>query len=220
MPDILQVLRSTTLSFVGSEPEIGDVATFHFTPASTFRHRAGQHGLFTAAGVSGVHPFTLANAPCEEVVSIGTHVRQGSAFKQHLAGLRPGDTLKMRGPMLDFHLDDDAADVVLLAQGIGITPFRSMLIDARERGLGGDRRLVHVGAQHPYRAVTEALADECIYPSTRVEFAADVERLVRTTPASTYYVSGDADFVRTTTAALRGHGLRASQIKTDAFRGY
>lgn len=48
-------------------------------------------------------------------------------FTRDLANSLPGDRLRVQGPFGNFIIDDQARDVVLIAGGIGITPFMSML---------------------------------------------------------------------------------------------
>lgn len=222
MPDIIQVLKTTKLELVRKEHESGDIYSFYFRPRSSFRHRAGQHGLFFLPGLKGVHPFTLANSPQEDHVIIGTHVREGSAYKAHLRNMAAGDTLTMRGPMLDFTLDTSKPTAVLLAQGIGITPFRSILLDNKTKLQPITTHLIHVDAEeHPYRDLTEPAADHASYPATKEEFAATVEQTVRALDGKvTYYVSGSPGFVNGTTETLTALGVSKKEIKKDGFLGY
>jgi NAD(P)H-flavin reductase len=67
-------------------------------------HTAGQHGLLTVPK-AGTKAFSLASAPGEPQVLIGTHLQSGSVFKKALAELRPGDNVSIRGPILNFTLD-------------------------------------------------------------------------------------------------------------------
>ncbi|HET9653692.1 MAG TPA: FAD-dependent oxidoreductase, partial [Usitatibacter sp.] len=76
--------------------------------------------------------FSLVSAPHEPFLEVATRLRT-SAFKRVLASLPPGSALQMRGPGGKFTVAEDGPPVVLLAGGIGITPFMSMLRDAAER---------------------------------------------------------------------------------------
>ena len=55
----------------------------------------------------------------------------GSALKRSLAEAPLGTPVSIFGPAGDFTLGPDPTPVVFIAGGIGITPFRSMLLDAR-----------------------------------------------------------------------------------------
>ena len=68
---------------------------------------------------------------------------------------------RRNGPMMDFTFRAGVTDVVFLAQGIGITPFRSMLTHAHAAALPVTTTLLQVdGGEHVYRAVTEPLVTE------------------------------------------------------------
>ena len=143
------LLHTHSLTFDGRDAEDGDVWSFRFHTNAPLRWRAGQHGLLRLSGLA-VKPFTLASAPEEDSILIGTSLRSNSTYKQKLAALDEGDRVVFHGPLARFTLDGAGADVVMLAQGIGITPFRSML---RHLALGGDAvsaTLIHVGAGHAY----------------------------------------------------------------------
>ncbi|BCJ61442.1 hypothetical protein Jiend_48640 [Micromonospora endophytica] len=138
------LLSSTPLEFADRWEEDGGVAVFAFTATKPFRHIAGQHGIFTIKG-GGTRPFSLASAPGDEQVVIATKLDSGSKYKKALAALRPGDRITMRGPIMKFILDGAGDEVVFLAQGVGITPFRSLLRHIDTAGLGVRSTLLHLG---------------------------------------------------------------------------
>ncbi len=77
-----------------------------------------------------VRTFSIASAPYEEDLMVATRIRD-SAFKRVIAKLPLGTDLKFEGPMGSFTLHKNSAKAaVFLAGGIGITPFRSMLLQA------------------------------------------------------------------------------------------
>lgn len=72
------------------------------------------------------------------------------------------------GPVGAFTLPRRTPEVVMLAQGIGITPFRSMLRHIEITGADKRTTLVHTGAHHPFRTDTETAATAAHYPTSRV----------------------------------------------------
>src|SRR5690606_34061539 len=78
---------------------------------------------------------TLASAPSEQQLMVATRLRD-TAFKRMLAEMPLGTTIDLEGPFGQFTLPfDDSRTIVLLAGGIGITPFRSMLVEAAHHKL-------------------------------------------------------------------------------------
>lgn len=206
------------LSFVKKIHEHDDIYTFYFEKPKHLNHTAGQHGLFILPGLYRPHPFSLSSAPEEEFVTFTTHIRETSRYKQRLMQLKPGNTIILLGPILNFTLPQNAKDIVFLAQGIGITPFRSMLVHAHEAKLPVDITLIHVDkTPHTFEAVIKDYARQAYFPIT----ADDFRNLLTKQPSkSTFYLSGSPTFVRSTKEALKAHGVVQMNIKTDSFLGY
>ncbi len=71
--------------------------------------------------------FSLASAPHEDTLMIATRMRD-TAFKRVLKDMPMDSSIKIAGPYGDLVLHNNPArPAVLLAGGIGITPFRSMV---------------------------------------------------------------------------------------------
>jgi glycine betaine catabolism B len=213
----LPLLRSMTL--VSSQAIAGDVTSFSFSPKHRFGFRAGQHGLlFIPKG--GMKPFSIASSPAEETIMIGTRLSSGSKFKLALAALKPGDRVRFLAPLMNFTTTGTGRELVFLAQGIGITPIRSILLDIADRGLGKKTTLVHVGHDHAFRAETRQLADSAAYPLTSESFRTAVLAAAEDCPSATFMISGAPAFVQSATTLLRDRAVTASQIKADTMLGY
>jgi ferredoxin-NADP reductase len=142
-----------------------------------------------------------------------------SKFKLALAALEPGATVRFFGPLGSFTIAGTADDLVLLAQGVGITPFRSILLDVRQRAVRRCVTLVHVGDDQPFRTDTESLVDRAIYPSNAESFRFEVAAQVEGHNAATFMISGAPAFVEATKVLLRDLGVAARQIRVDSMRG-
>jgi ferredoxin-NADP reductase len=109
---------------------------FHFEKPVGFNFKAGQFISLTlidpaetdAEGNTRV--FSIASAPCEELLMIATRMRN-TAFKRTLKALTLGAEVQIQGPFGSLILDNDSIrPVALIAGGIGITPFRSIVVQA------------------------------------------------------------------------------------------
>lgn len=80
--------------------------------------------------------FSLITSPLDkQFIGITTRIIQ-SSFKQTLANLSPGAPVEFFGPVGRFVFDEkETQPHILLAGGIGITPYRSMLLYAAEKNL-------------------------------------------------------------------------------------
>ncbi len=217
----MSLIRGTVLEFTSKHHEHDDIYSFHFKPTKPLKHKAGQHGLFSLKGFLGIKAFSLTSSPEDNEVIITTHVRQQSRFKQLLDALQPGDTVKMRGPIMNFVLKPDEREVVFLAQGIGITPYRSLLRHIRNQKLSVHSTLLHVSSsEHTFKAETSRLATKAIYAVNSQEFRQVLDVILMDHSQATYYISGGGQFLTSTVKQLKDKGIKGSSIRQDRFLGY
>ncbi len=102
-------------------------AKFDFTPGQYVNIRIGKLLKPDARGAS--RDFSISSAP--DIVNefaITTRISQ-SGFKETLLNLPPGSQLFVRGPLGNFTLPENHHwHIFLIAGGVGVTPFRSMLL--------------------------------------------------------------------------------------------
>ncbi len=80
--------------------------------------------------------FSIASAPHEPWIMVATRQRD-TAFKRVLRSMAFGSELQIEGPFGSMTLHRKVSrPAVILAGGIGITPFRSMLLQAAQAGTG------------------------------------------------------------------------------------
>jgi len=113
----------------------GTVA-FHFERPAAFEFAAGQSIDLTLIdppqtdAEGDTRALSLASAPCESRLTVATRLRD-TAFKRVLKTLQPGAEVRIEGPFGSMTLHrKPARPAVILAGGIGITPFRSMVRQA------------------------------------------------------------------------------------------
>lgn len=128
-------------TFLKKEQITADAWTFSFKKPKGFKYTAGQYikiklpiNAPDSRGVSRY--FTLSSSPTEEFLSITTRIMK-SSFKIALSEISQNSRVEMRGPWGDFVLDISASlentrdrqgkQVVMIAGGIGLTPYRSMI---------------------------------------------------------------------------------------------
>jgi ferredoxin-NADP reductase len=203
------------LSFVEKQNEHDDTYTFYFEQKGKSLFKAGQHGLFILPGLYKPHAYSLSSSPDEQYVAFTTHTATGSAHKKRLMELVEGDTVILAGPILNFTFIKRPVEYVFLAQGIGITPFRSMLKYDHDNKLGFDITLIHVdSSEHLFKDLTESYATKAYYPAHSDEFTTQV---MQQNPSKMFYISGKPKFVLSTKKLLKNLGVKPSAIKTDAF---
>ncbi len=114
---------------------------FRFAKPADWSDRAGQFVDITLLdppetdAEGNTRGFSISSAPDEDVIMITTRLRD-TAFKRVLQTMPLGTAVKLEGPFGDLRLHHAARPAVVLTGGIGITPFRSILVQAiRDGGL-------------------------------------------------------------------------------------
>lgn len=200
----------------------GGVTAFELeVEQGAFRPLPGQH-VIAAASATAQRPLSLASAPEEDRVILGTSLTSGSAFKQRLAALREGDRISVRGPIYTyakpFGIDSTSRGAVFLAQGVGITPFRSLLAHLELSGARVPTTLVHVASDgHAFREETASWATRSSFVSDSVAFRGTVRDLADGDSDSLFYVAGAPAFVSATVALLRERGVGRRRIRDEKY---
>lgn len=182
--------------------------------------------------------FSILSAP-EDLPTLRIAYRDGagpqSSFKRALAAVEPGDTLAATGVWGDFVLPRDVEHPLLLvAAGIGVTPFVSQLRHLAARGERRDIVLVYVASDATQVLFTADLVEAAVpvvvvtpdepegLPSgwrwaggARLD-AAGLGRAVPDLARRHAYVSGPPALIADLAPSLS----RARSIVTDAFSGY
>jgi len=115
-----------------------------------FSYRPGQYIQVTAPQMLYEDPkgnnrvFSIATSPKnKEYLMIATRLR-GSGFKKTLAELPLGSLVEIEGPFGSFTLPQNASrPIILVAGGIGIAPFMSMIRYAAEEKLPHKLMLIY-----------------------------------------------------------------------------
>ena len=231
------------LEFVRLRPEADDVTSFFFRPRQPLPFRAGQylelalpHPWPDSRGIA--RPLTIASAPAEPLLQVTTRLGPSpSTFKQALCRLKPGDVVQATGPYGDFVYTDSHAPAVFIAGGIGITPFRSMLVDLATRRSRPAVTLLYSSSNPdiPFRAFFDALTPA--WPELRLAYtvtrpsrawggptgridASFIGRQVRDPAHALFFVCGPSGFVDGMLGTLEQMGVPPTRITREGFPGY
>lgn len=205
-------MQLATLTHVSTTTDAEGGSVLSFTAVRPFDHKAGQFGVWFCGGA--LRPFTIASAPRDEFVQLGTHLHNGSAIKRGLTALRPGDRVRLLGAFGKVAPPEDGRPIVFVAQGIGITVARSLLREPSTR----PRHLIHTGRPY-FQDELAPLVETATYPPDRDAFTTALNASLRATPDAHWVITGSPAFVKSTASKLRSNGVDAMRLHTDGFLG-
>ncbi len=214
-----------------------------FRTKSRLRFVAGQ---YLELDVPHAHPdargtrreFSILSAPADlptlRIAYKDGDQKHPSSYKRALAAAQPGAVLAVTGTWGDFVLPRGDGPVLMVAAGIGVTPFVSQLRQLRATGAERDVVLVYVAAEAAELAFREELEQTGarVLAFTRDEPAAlpaswtwgrgarldadGLHRLVPDLAARHAFISGPPRLIADLAPALQ----QARSLTTDAFAGY
>lgn len=218
----------TTFSLISSHVEVDNVRTFIFE-RNYLDWLPGQAQAYVLPEAGETEEenqrwFTISSAPVENTVNISTRI-SSSTFKQTLNALKPGEQIRAHSLGGPFTWEaEDNNPVILVAAGIGITPFRSILLQRKALGKSLDATLLYFNRTNeiPFQKELEEIEKE--HPGLQVKIIVDqpitAEKILELVPGDhkeTFYLSGPAPLVTSVGDALKELGVA---IKKDQFPGY
>ena len=234
--------RGIRLTYLGKRQLGATTWELAFEPARAVHFLPGQYMELTIphrkADFRGSRRyFSIASAPGDKQLTFAITVpSKSSSFKQALLDLSPGAIVNGTGVGGDFALPKDVSEPLLLvAGGIGITPFASQLAHATERGEKRDVVVVYATSSAgplPYAELLEKSGARVVLfgPSPERlpagwehggEGRVTGERLAAAVPDAARrraFVSGPPALVSDLRRALHSQGAR--RVQSDYFSGY
>lgn len=216
------------LVLISSHDEVENVRTFVFEGAN-LEWVAGQSQAYVLPQAGETEEenqrwFTISSAPVEGTINISTRI-SASPFKKALNSLKPGEKITTHSLGGKFVWEeDDESRVTLVAAGIGITPFRSILLQRsatdkslnatllyfnRTSGIPFQKELEHLAQKHPEFQM-QLIVGEPVTPEKIFILSPEYRQQI-------VYLSGPAPMVSSLGTVLKEAGVT---VKQDRFPGY
>lgn len=236
------VPQTFTIKLIKKTKASSDAYSFYFKRPQGFDFLAGQYVKVT---VDHKHPdergtsrfFTIASSPTESYLMITTRIIQ-SSFKKTLIEQKIGSEVQMRGPHGAFVLDEsDTSPRIFLAGGVGVTPFRSMIVYAENKNLSIPMTLL----------ASFSTKDEFIFYDELNSLSGNLRKIIFTITKpgdydwngetgrideekikkhaldiynSQFFIAGPAPYVEAMEKLVNSLGVSKENIKIENFPGY
>ncbi|HEY9279802.1 MAG TPA: FAD-dependent oxidoreductase [Eoetvoesiella sp.] len=220
---------------------------FYFSKPDGFVFKPGQAIDLILPGPNGSdqegdrHAFSIVSAPFQNELCITTRMRD-SVYKRLLKSLSLKGAVKIDGPFGSLCLHNKATRAgVLIAGGIGITPFMSILKHAAHESLPQQLLLLYSNRRpedaaflpelqelerknprfHLLATMTQmALSKQPWTGETGLLDEAVFKRAISGLPEPIVYLAGPPSMVQSLKAALGRAGIDEDDIRTEEFYGY
>ena len=162
-----------------------DIYLFTFKPQQALSWKAGQEIELTVKhakpdNLGITRTFSIASAPFEKNILIITHCADNaSTFKQALHKKQIGETVEASQPWGEFVIDDPKKEYTFVAAGVGISPYRAILMDLDYHNLPINVTLIysHTSGNFPFKEEIEELLDR--QPHFQVFYNIDPQQIER-----------------------------------------
>lgn len=210
-----------------------DCMTVYFDRPIGFEYEPGDwiDVNFYDGNPAGGTTYSLSSSPTENVLAITFKIGI-SPFKRRLQSLKPSDEMYISqyGNDYGFHLKDNRSSV-LIAGGIGIVPFRSMLKEMSDTNNKNDVQLLYLNKDTSFVFADEIDLWTNQLSNVNVRYI-DTKQLSRKKreklliglidkDAHHYFIAGPEGMVEATEHLLIDDmGINPKNIRIDSFGGY
>jgi len=222
--------------------ETAEIKSFQFSVPDDFTFKPAQHVVLELPinGKKQMKSFSISSSPLSKGY-IETTKRIGpSGFSKIMGSLKEGDTVKIKGPY-GFFILNEKKDAVMIAGGIGITPFKNMLEYASEKKLPIKITLLFSNKTPediPFREELDVLHREnsnlkIIHTITRPGEGKEewngltghigeemIRKAVGNFEDKIFYICGPPSMVNSIFSMLKEIGVQKEQIVLERFTGY
>jgi len=218
--------------------EADNVATLSFdtTDDLPFVYKAGQYVDVQLTHITGrSKSYTISSAPFEKLLSLT--VKRKGVYSSALLDLHIGNSITVDGPYGFLYPEVDCGEIVMIASGIGITPFYSIIKDRLKLRKMSKLTLFYsnktVGSTVYLNELNDLATNNTqlkviftltrsdtkhglIPEYTRIDMTM-LKKYLTSFDNKCYYICGSIQFVNDTWKLLKESGVSESNIFTESF---
>jgi len=204
-----------------------------------FVFKPGQWAYFTLqdAGKRASRSLSFSSSPTEPHLEFTKRMSE-SDFCKALEGIQAGDGISFSGPMGNLIYEGGLSKVTFLAGGIGITPVRSILKNAIDKKITGEKNLIYGNLNIEEAAFSEEIRqwEEADHGLKVTHVLLDphegwngfsgfidrtiIEASVPDLHGQIYYVSGPPPMVEAVIGHLDDLGIHKDRVFKEELEGY
>ena len=222
------------LKLIKIKNESTNIKTFVFKANEKLIWKAGQYLIVNLnhnnPDLRGKMRFlTISSSPFEKHPAISTRInKNSSSFKKALNNLKIGEKIEAKGPDGDFVIDDKNKNYIFIAEGIGITPFRSIIkqLDFEQKTININLLYINKNDKILFKNELEEIARK--NNKFKIHYFNNPNEINKTTfiklttdfKETLFYISGKEITIETIKKYLKGLKISKNNIKADYFLGY
>ncbi len=210
------------ITFTRKVHEYDDVYSFFFDSVGV-TYAAGQYTHLRVGGrfdfLGSIREMSFASAPGDPELMFSMHVGSKSKFKEKMIALRPDDRISLFGTGAHVKLPERGpGNLVFIAGGVGMTPFRSMILKAHKTGNHQTALIQVQRGDFLYREELEPLVSD--YNAVRpAAFEDAVKRVARARrDDAIFYVCGSKRLIASAVETLAGAGIKKERIQLESYK--
>ena len=236
-----------TIKLKSRDEVAAGTTAFHFEKPPHFTFAPGQAGDFSLTNPPQTdkegdkRSFSLASAPYESDLIVATRMRD-TAFKRSLETIPLGTEFVLDAPWGELTLHEDTSiPAVFLTGGIGITPVRSIVLQATRDKLNQKLVLFYANRRPEDAAFLDELKQaekenpNFTLVATMTKMAgssrpwqgetglidqAMLTRHLKDITVPIYYISGPPEMVDAMQKMLSSAGVKSGNVRAEEFSGY
>jgi len=221
-------------------PRTADVTSYRFPRPTELNYKPGQYFMITIKQDDKelIHHFSFSSSPTEKDHFEFTKKLTDHEYSNALKAAKIGDWARIDAPYGQFTFEGEYPKIALLAGGIGITPFISIIKNATDKlldskitlfyGCRTEGDIVFKNELETMKNGNKNLKMVCVINQPSMEWKGEtgiitadmIQKALPDYKENIFYTCGPPPMVKAMETIIESLGLPKSQMKEEYFTGY